>query len=71
MTGPLSDDPYEELPAQPRSVVREAIGLLAILVGLIVLAVVLGTVDGRLAAGLGAVVLVAAGVWLGRGDGGS
>ena len=69
MTAPLPDDPFEGLPtASRRPVVREIVGLLCVLVGLTVLTTVLATVDTRWAIGLGAVVLVAAGLHLGRGS---
>lgn len=67
MTSPLDDDPFKGLPTSTSGAIgREVAGLLAVLVGLVVLAVVLASVDVRWAIGLGAVVLIGGGLWLGR-----
>jgi uncharacterized membrane protein HdeD (DUF308 family) len=66
VTAPLDDDPFRGLPTERNRVVRDVAGILAVLVGLIALAAVLASVDLRLAVGLGAVVLIAGGLWLGR-----
>jgi hypothetical protein len=68
VTGPLSDDPYEGLPATRRRVTREVVGLLLALLGALVLILLLATVDWRLPAGLGALLLIGTGIYLGRGD---
>lgn len=66
MTAPLSDDPFQGLPVRRHQVVRDIVGLLAVLVGLATLATTLATVDVRWVIGLGGAVLVAGGLWLGR-----
>lgn len=67
MTAPHPDDPFEGLATPPpRHVVREIVGLLAVLVGLIVVGAVLLTIDPRWVIGLGGALLIAGGLWLGR-----
>lgn len=68
MTAPLPDDPFEGLPLTSRRqvAVREVIGLVWVLLGLVVVGGVLLTVDPRWVIGLGGAVLIAAGLWLGR-----
>ena len=69
MTAPLPDDPFEGLPTAPswrQAAVREVIGLVWVLLGLVVVGGVLLTVDPRWVIGLGGAVLIAAGLWLGR-----
>jgi hypothetical protein len=65
VTAPLDDDPRAGFLA--RSVAREIVGLLCVLVGFVVLVVLLGSVDWRWAVGMGAAALIAGGLWLGRG----
>lgn len=65
MTAPL-DDPREGAPTTS-GVAREVVGLLLLLVGSVVLIVLLGSVDWRLAVGAGAVALIGGGLSLGRG----
>lgn len=67
MTAPLPDDPRQGLSTTSGGITREVVGLLAVLVGLAVVAAVLATVDARWVLGLGGVLLVAGGLWLGRG----
>ena len=45
---------------------REIVGLLAVMAGLIALGALLATVDIRWVAGMGAVLLIAGGIYLGR-----
>lgn len=67
MTAPGDDELDRALSqAARRQLVRELIGLLAVLAGLVVIAVVLGTVDLRLAIAMGGGALIAGGLWLGR-----
>ncbi len=68
MTSPR-DDPFRGPPAAGgrNGVLREVIGLLGVLTGLVILAVLLASVDWRLPIGLGALVLIGGGLWLGSG----
>lgn len=70
MTAPLPDDALDYGPVErhERGFVREIVGALAVLIGLAVLVSVLLTVDVRWAIGLGAGVLIAGGLYLGRGS---
>lgn len=64
MTDPLLPEPA---PIR-RRVTRELVGLLLTLLGALLLILLLATVDWRLPAGLGALLLIGSGVYLGRGD---
>lgn len=69
MSAPLDDDPWPRgltTAAEPWSITREVLGVLLLLVGVLVIGGVLLTVDPRWVIGLGGVLLIAGGLWLGR-----
>lgn len=65
MTAPLDDDSRPGV-AGRRGIGRELLGLLLVVVGILLAAAVLASVDWRLTAGFGAIVLIAGGLLLGR-----
>lgn len=69
MTAPYSDDPFEGLATERiggMGLTREVVGLISVLLGLVVVGAVLLTIDPRWVIGLGGILLIAGGLWLGR-----